>query len=320
MRWTSYLLVLALAGHAHALTTSVELHTPRLQLGSLELRDVYVSYRDRGAGHETCVRARLAKARVQACGVIETRGGDVMLKGGTATLVVPAQGGLAQTTITAKVSGNLSHLDLAVAGSATTARAVLATRAVTATLDKLALPFAVHVTNRGGEHAIVEDSPLVVHVGRTTLSGGGGTVAVAPTILLHAGWPSWSAEIRWVGLDLAPVIRAATRGRAEGTGMLSGRLALHGEKTEVTLAEGQAVARSGTLRLADRALATTLVAAVPPDKVAAKERIAAALADFHYSRLALNLGGDPDVQLVIAGRGNRIPQELDLTVNMRSRP
>ena len=35
---------------------------------------------------------------------------------------------------------------------------------------------------------------------------------------------------------------------------------------------------------------------------------------------AVNLGGDPDVQLLLAGRGNRIPQELALTVNVRNQP
>jgi hypothetical protein len=207
-----------------------------------------------------------------------------------------------------------------VRGTIETPRAALTTRAVTATLTDLALPFAVHVGKAGGDLAITEDAPLVVGVGSATVRAAGTTIAIAPTVLLHAGWPRWSAEIRWRALDLAPAVRAATGGRVEATGSLAGRLALAGNGTEVTLAEGQAVARGGTLRLTDRALADKLVAAVPATKVAAKERIAAALADFSYSRLAVNLGGDPDVQLVLAGRGNRIAQELDLTVNMRSRP
>lgn len=322
MRWKFLGLVVALAvsGRAHALTTRVEVHTPALALGSLQLRDVSVSYRDRGKGHETCVRARLAKARVRACGVIAMQRGQVMLKNGHATLVLPPQGGVGTTTIEADVSGNLTSLDLSVRGTVKAPRATLQTRAVTATLTELALPFAVHVARAGGDLEITEDAPLDLHVRSATLAAAGTTIAVAPTVLLHAGWPRWSAEIRFRALDLAPAIRAATGGRVEATGSLSGRLALHGDGTEVTLAEGQAVARRGTLRLADRALAARLVAAVPAGKVAAKERVSAALADFSYSRLAVNVGGDPAVQLVIAGRGNRIPQQLDLTVNMRSKP
>lgn len=320
MRWTSYVLAFVLAGgaSAHALTTTVEVHTPRLALGALDLRDVSVFYRDRGKGHETCVRARLAKARVTACGVIATERGQVMLRGGHATLVLPPQGGVGTTTIDALVSGNLSTLDLAVHGTIKAPRAKLATRAVTATLTDLSLPFAVHVAKAGGDLAITEDAPLSVHVGTAVLTAAGSTIAVAPTVMLHAGWPRWSAEIRWTGVDLAPAIHAATGGRVEGTGTLSGRLALAGNRTDVTLADGQAVARGGTLRLADAKVRAALLAAVPTDKPAVKERISAALADLTFSRLAITLGSDPAVQLAIAGRGNRVAQDLDLTVNLRS--
>ncbi len=320
MQWTLAVLVgaLALSGRADALTTSVEVHTPGLTLGALALRDVSVSYRDRGRGHETCVRARLAKARIRACGVIAKERGQVMLKNGHATLELPPQGGVAATTIEANVSGNLSKLDLSVRGTVKAPRATLETRAVTASLTDIALPFAVHVAKAGGELAITEDAPLSVHVGTATLMAAGTTISVEPIVLLHAGWPRWSAEIRWRALDLAPAIRAATRGRVEGTGSLSGRLALLGDRTDVTLADGQAVARGGTLRLADAKVRAALLAAVPADKPAIKERLAAALADLTFSRLAVTLGSDPAVQLAIAGRGNRVAQDIDLTVNLRS--
>ena len=314
------MLVIALTAseRADALTASVEVHMPVLRLGAIKLRDVSVVYRDRGKGHETCVRARLAKARITACGVIATEGRRVMLRDGHATLVLPPQGGVGTMTIEATVAGNLSTLDLAVRGTVKAPRATLSTRVVTATLADVALPFAVHVAKAGGDLVITEDAPLAVHVGTATLMAAGTTISVEPIVMLHAGWPRWSAEIRWRALDLAPVIRAATRGRVEGTGALSGRLALVGNRTDVTLADGEAVARGGTLRLSDAKLRAALVAAVPADKPAIKERISAALADLRYSRLAITLGSDPAVQLAIAGRGNRVPQDLDLTVNLRS--
>jgi hypothetical protein len=235
------------------------------------------------------------------------------------TLVVPAHGGIATTTIEASVSGTLSKLELAVHGTVKMPRATLATRGVTATLTDLVLPFAVHLANRDGTLAITEDEPLLVHVGSATLTAAGRSIAVAPTVLLEAGWPRWSAEIRWQGLDLAPAIDALSGGRVEGTGSLSGRLALAGVATEVSLVDGQAVARDGTLRLADAKVRAALAASVPAGKLGIQQRIGAALADLAYSRLAITLGSDPAVQLSIAGRGNRVDQELDLTVNLRSR-
>ena len=57
-----------------------------------------------------------------------------------------------------------------------------------------------------------------------------------------------------------------------------------------------------------------------PGKLAgAVGRIATALEDFAYDRLALVVrapGNDPESTLVLHGRGEHLPQELDLTVNL----
>jgi hypothetical protein len=322
VRWLLSLLVCALAARpaAAAFTTHVDVHTPEQRIGSLLLRDVTVSQN----GKTTCVRAMLAAARIRACGVIDTSGKDVMLRNGRATITVAARTAgtakLGKSTLKAKLSGNLSKLDLRVSGTVKTASATLKARLVTARLSEMVLPFSVHVTKtKAGGLDIVEDKPLVVRLAGATLSAAGATIPVSPLITLHPGWPAWSTEVRWVGLDLGPAFPAATKNRMTGTGALAGELTFTGNKTDVALTKGAARARNGTLRLSDPALREKLVAAVA-GKVAIQHRIAAALSDFHYDRLDIALVGDPDAKISLTGTGNRVNQDIALTVNVRSSP
>jgi hypothetical protein len=325
VRWSLALLVPALvvgARPAAAVTADVEVHTPLLTLGALELRDVTVRVRERGKGHETCIHASIPPARITACGTLDTVRGQVMLRDGRATLVFPARDGetakIARTTITARISGNLSTLDLSLTGTVKTARADLRSQLVSATLRGVTLPFAVRVKRVRGELTITEDAPLVVKLGGATLSAAEATIPIAPTIVLHAGWPRWRADITWAGLELAPALAAASGGRVAGTGRLAGELLFRGERADVTLVGGRALATGGQLRLADTALRERLAAAVN-GKVAIQQRIGAALADFRYRRLSITIGDDPAARIELTGQGNRIPQVLDLTVNVRSK-
>jgi len=47
------------------------------------------------------------------------------------------------------------------------------------------------------------------------------------------------------------------------------------------------------------------------------QRIGAALADFRFSKLAVVIGDEPDVHLEVRGQGKRIPQQIDLVLNVR---
>jgi hypothetical protein len=166
---------------------------------------------------------------------------------------------------------------------------------------------------------VTEDAPLIVHVGAAKVAALGTSIAVAPTITVHAGWPHWRAEIAWGGVDLGPVLRAATGGRIAGTGALSGVLAFRGDRGEVTLARGVASAGEGELQLSDAGWRARL-AETARGGVAIHDRIAATLSDFTYSRFQMVFGADPIVRFAIAGRGKRIAQDLDLVVNVRSQP
>jgi hypothetical protein len=95
---------------------------------------------------------------------------------------------------------------------------------------------------------------------------------------------------------------------------------LQGDGANVTLAGGLAVASGGELRLTDAAWRDRLAASAWDKDLAIHRRVAAALADFAYSRLTLAFGADPTVQLSINGRGKRVAQDLDLVVNVRSQP
>jgi len=318
-------LVLLVAGSAPARAAGdVTLHTARLQLGSLELRDVSVVVHDRGHGYETCVSANIRAAHLDACGSLTTVNGQLLVERGHAELVIPGQdwdgATLAQTTVSADVSGNLSRLELRLRGTARTALVDLHAGPARAMLRELDLPFAVLATFDRVELKIGEEAPLIVRVGGATLSAVGASVDLAPTITLHAGWPRWQADVAWSGVELGPVLDAASGGRLAGTGALDGQLAFRGDGANVTLIGGHAAASDGELRLADATWRDRLAASARDKDLAIHRRVAATLADFAYSRLTLAFGADPTVQISINGRGKRVAQDLDLVVNVRSQP
>lgn len=121
------------------------------------------------------------------------------------------------------------------------------------------------------------------------------------------------------GLELHRVLGAVARGHADGSGALDGELALRIAGAGVALQRAVLRARPrGTLQLSDpawRAQASASAAGF-----ALHQRIAATLADFEYLQLAAALhpaGSDPDLQITVRGRGKRIAQDLDLTINLR---
>jgi hypothetical protein len=121
-------------------------------------------------------------------------------------------------------------------------------------------------------------------------------------------------EVR--GIQLDNVLRALST-RARGTGVLDGLVVLRaGEIERVDLASrGRGAFQIGERRWIDHA-----VASVAAGNVAVLERIGGALADFEFTRLALNLtphSAGPSLRVSVHGTGQRVAQELDVIVNVR---
>jgi hypothetical protein len=311
------------AAPARAASADITIHTGGLQLGSVSLRDVTVSLHTVEHGARTCVSAALGSARIRGCGLLEERGGQLLVRHGRVTLAVPHQSAagmsLAATTVTSTLDGNLSNLDLVLNGSARSDELALHATLAGATLQDITLPFSVRVWRENGALRITESSPLRVRVAKSSLAVADARIRIAPVITLHCGWPRWRLDLAWSDVELAPVLAAASGGRVSGTGSLAGELAFHGDGSDVRLARGFAlVPRSGQLRITDAALRARLVASVE-DRLGIQQRLATALTDFTYSSLAVTFGADR-IQISVSGRGKRVPQEIDLTVNLRKSP
>jgi hypothetical protein len=252
---------------------------------------------------------------------LQYRNGQLFVRRGRVTLVIPRRTSdrmsLATTTVTTALSGNLSTLDLELAGSVKTEQLALHAPLAHATLHDLALPFSVRVRRTDGALQITEAAPLIVRVGKSSLAAADAKLAVSPVITLHPGWPHWRVDLAWSGVELGPALAAASRGRISGSGSLAGELAFRGDGTDVQLVRGFALAqRGGELRITDPALRASLVSSFR-DRLAIQQRLAATLSDFAYSTLAMTFGPDPLIQISIRGRGKRVAQDLTLAVNFR---
>jgi len=138
----------------------------------------------------------------------------------------------------------------------------------------------------------------------------GGELRVVPFAL---GAPDLTVHAE--GLAVADVVALASGGRATGTGVLDGNFVLH----RGSLGRAVFAARApGALRLRDP-LWPTLLASIEAGP-ALHRRILLALSDFAYDRWTIDVqppGIDPDSTMVLHGHGLRLPQELDLTFNVR---
>lgn len=112
------------------------------------------------------------------------------------------------------------------------------------------------------------------------------------------------------GVSLARVLDVATDGRVRGTGIVDGDLELSRDGSGFGIERAALASRGpGKIRTHDS------------EKLAGSTLgpVATALAELTYDRLALVVpppGNDPDATLVLHGRGERVPQELALTINL----
>lgn len=127
-----------------------------------------------------------------------------------------------------------------------------------------------------------------------------------------------AAIVDATGLHLDSVIGLGDQRYVTGT--LDGRVALRVSSDDIDVLGGSLAARTaGDLQLVDKAWRERLTNGVTD--LAIHRRIAGALAHFSYTHLDVALappGSDPEMRLVLRGRGKRIAQELDLAVNLRN--
>jgi hypothetical protein len=164
---------------------------------------------------------------------------------------------------------------------------------------------------------------------RVAVSVGGGEVITSP-IALSAAQPT-SVRVTLDGVELHDVAPALTSGRVRGSGRIDGHAV-------AVVAPGAAAAQlesaqlhgrgGGRLALRDAGALAGAVTVTAPGAPAdldvpglVRRRVAGALADFEYSRLAVELRRDgADLNLVadLRGIGRRVPQEVALHLRARA--
>lgn len=152
----------------------------------------------------------------------------------------------------------------------------------------------------------------------------GGIVDVAP---FRFDWdePDIALDLAVRGVDLERVLDEMTSGHVAGDGKLDGRVALRlklGARRRIVLGDGHLASRGpGTLRVRTGSANTAASIGVSAlvDGSFLHRRVLAAIEDFEYRRLSLDVVGQGTrhVRARVVGRGKRMPQELDVTLNFR---
>lgn len=151
---------------------------------------------------------------------------------------------------------------------------------------------------------------------------GGGRVRLAP-FRMDLDAPDTTVDVRLAGVDLADIATAISRGRVEATGEVDGRIALRvrlGEEMRIVLGEGHLTARPpGRIRVVGDV--TPPADTRDPSRIAGAlgRRVIAALSDFEYSRLSIDLVREGEATMAhasVTGCGTRTPQEIELALNV----
>lgn len=224
----------------------------------------------------------------------------VMLENGHVDVTVPRQqiGSAAITngSLEAKVSGDLSRLELRGSGTARVGRIEASALDIAA----VTIPFTF---DRHG-----------VRIAKARASAAGGELTIDPFVLRDA---SFDLVLRARGLRLGSLLEPTRR--VTGTGVLDGYLAMSFDGDELSLDRGVLTARqSGTIRVSDPAWRKRVGAAQSPFAVQAN--VVNALTDFRYNTLKLELappGANKELALSTRGRGRRNRQELDIAIAVR---
>lgn len=191
------------------------------------------------------------------------------------------------------------------------------------TWSSLSLADAVQLRHGSARLRIEPSGSVTIADAETRV--GGGVVRVAP-FAVDPEHPDVLLDLAIDGVDVRRLAEVVSKGRVSGTGRLDGRIAVRvamGEEPRVELGRGSLSSRGpGRIRIRELPSASAVPTNVEvlQDGEWIHQRVLAALADFEYSRLALELcdtEGQRTLRAHVAGRGARTPQELDLTLNVR---
>ena len=322
--------------------------SPAMHVGGRVVNDVAATVRGPVRELRACATGNLDGVQLDACAEFDARARehadlvwaathDAWSAKGTARLVrtpdsLAIEGGrvdavlaartvrgvaIHDATLHAKIAGDLDRI---------TAYGELAVREITSeqlAVRGAALPFAFTGSFEEGVK-LRSERELVLTATSATLTTGGRSVRIAAPVITGRGSYAVGkttlavvtddplrlvAKLRGVSVD--GVLAAASRDRVRGTGVLDGELVF--DET-LALVGGALTARSpGRLHVGALAQEQAQTDAA----FAVHRRIAAALADFDYSQLALKVVGDPELRLSLRGRGRRVPQALAIDVNVR---
>jgi hypothetical protein len=163
---------------------------------------------------------------------------------------------------------------------------------------------------------------LRVKAGRLLISRGSVRAYGGMLSLAKPGWGPIDEpiDVHARGLQLEQALRAIGP-RVDGRGVLDGELAVRATDQGWELQRASLHGRGrGAIRVSDARLRERVAKSAAASQFALHERIAGSLIDFEYAQLGIVLGprgADPELRVSTRGRGKRVPQELDLVINVR---
>lgn len=312
---------------------------PRLRIGPVVARDVAATVRGPLRELRACATGTLdAGVQLDACATLDARTraraqlvwqahGRAGSAHGTARLVRAGDAfAIEDGTLEAVVAAHTTH---GITVERASLRATLA-----GPLDELVLRGELRAGRLAAEQVSLRDAvlpfelagsparlrshqPLVLAAASATVTAAGRSLRVdTPTITARGalgrialgGDAPLRVAVKLRGVSVDHVLAAASRDRIRGTGVFDGELVF--DDSFALVGGGLAARAPGRLRV------KALAGITDPD-VALHHRVAAALADFNYARLAVSVAGDPELKLTVQGRGRRVPQAIAIDVNVR---
>lgn len=301
---------------------ALSIEAPRLHVGTWVATDVAGTIRGSVGDLQICGTGSIEHLEIDACATV-----DAARARGVVRVALPASiagATLSDATVRADIDVDLATRAFFVTNGIATARSVQLDRV---SLREVELPFSFS-GSIGDSLRLAADRGLVLSSRAATVALGGAAIPIERPVIaasgvvelgpvdLHLGPREEPLEITAVvhGVSLDAITSAATQKRVRGTGFVDGTVVLAATEHGIRLRGGElATTASGTLRVAD----ASKLAADMDRPFAVHARIGAALADFAYSKIGLRLDHEPDMLLSIHGRGRRVPQEIQIDVNVR---
>ncbi len=190
------------------------------------------------------------------------------------------------------------------------------------TFDEIAIGDVLR-TRKGSARVRFAGSGLI-DVEDAVATLGGGRLRVAP-FQLRADDPDLALDLTIDGIRLDRLVQLLAHDRASASGLLDGHIAVRwhlGERPSIVVGEGELAARGpGRLQVTGNAVAlpTPIDLEELPSGAWLEQRVIAALSDFAYSRLRLDVvreEGASHLHAQVSGHGATTPQEINLDVDV----